>query len=276
VKDVINDYAVNGKRSKKTVEGRNRRHLMPAFGGRTLASITTADVRAFAARRLEAGATPAEINRELAILRRAFRLASEADKYHGRIPKVQQLQEHNGRKGFVDHGMIEAIIAHLPEALRPVVRFAYVTGWRVESEVLPIEWRNVDRKTEEVRLDPGTTKNQAGRVFLFTDTLKAMFDGLWAKHERLQKAGKICPFVFNRNGKRIRHLRKAWAHACTAAGCPGKLMHDLRRSAVRNMERAGPSRSVAMQLTGHKTEGVYRRYAITSDADLREGGRSAQ
>lgn len=69
----------------------------------------------------------------------------------------------------------------------------------------------------------------------------------------------------------MKTLKGAWKNACEAAGCPGKLLHDLRRSAVRNMERAGLSRSVAMQLTGHKTEAVYRRYAITSEADLREG-----
>ena len=77
--------------------------------------------------------------------------------------------------------------------------------------------------------------------------------------------------VFHRKGRRIKSLKKSWADACTAAGYPGKLLHVLRRSAVRNMERAGLSRSVAMQLTGHKTEAVYRRYAITSEADLREG-----
>jgi integrase len=271
VKDVINDYTINGKKSKDTVERRSTLHLTPVFGGRTLASITTADVRAFAAKRLEAGAAPAEINRELAILRRAFRLASEADKYHGRIPKVRLLQEHNVRTGFVDDAMIDAILEKLPAALQPVVRFAYVTGWRVQSEILPIEWRHVDRKTGEVRLDPGTTKNQAGRVFPFTDTLRTLLDVLWAEHEVLKKVGTICPFVFHRNGRRIKNLRKSWEGACTAAGYPGKLLHDLRRSAVRNMERAGLSRSVTMQLTGHETEAVYRRYAITSEADLREG-----
>lgn len=56
-----------------------------------------------------------------------------------------------------------------------------------------------------------------------------------------------------------------------AAGLTGRLVHDLRRTAVRNLERAGVSRSVAMKLTGHKTEAVYRRYAITSAADLSEG-----
>ena len=77
--------------------------------------------------------------------------------------------------------------------------------------------------------------------------------------------------MFHRNGKRIKTFRGAWKAACKAAGYPGRILHDMRRSAVRNMERAGLSRSVAMQLTGHKTEAVYRRYAITSEADLREG-----
>ena len=108
-------------------------------------------------------------------------------------------------------------------------------------------------------------------VFPFTDTLQTVLDGLWAEHEALQKANKLSPYVFQRRGRRIKSLRKAWADACKKAGFPGKLLHDLRRSAVRNMERAGLSRSVAMQLTGHKTEAVYRRYAITSEADLREG-----
>lgn len=269
--DVVTDYDVNGKRSKDGVERRLRLHLNPTFAARTLASITTADLRAFSARRLAAGASHAEVNRELAIVKRAFRLAAESDKYHGRVPKIPMLQERNVRTGFVDDAMIEAIIAKLPAALRPVVRFAYVTGWRVQSEILPLEWRHVDRTAGEARLEPGTTKNQAGRVFPFTDTLRALVEAQWAEHEALQQKGTICPYVFHRNGRRIKSLKKAWADACVDAGHPGKLLHDLRRSAVRNMERRGLSRSVAMQLTGHKTEAVYRRYAITSEADLREG-----
>jgi integrase len=77
--------------------------------------------------------------------------------------------------------------------------------------------------------------------------------------------------VFHRNGRQIKSFRKAWANACEAAGVPGRIPHDLRRTAVRNLERAGVSRNVAMQLTGHKTESVYRRYAIVSESDLGAG-----
>jgi integrase len=271
VQDVVNDYTVNGKKSLEDLERRIKLHLTPAFGGRRLSSLTTAHLRAFTAARLEKGASAGEINRELAIVRRAFRLAVEADRYHGRVPKVPMLQERNVRSGFFDDAMVMAVKAHLPEALRPVVTFAYVTGWRIQSEVLPLEWRHVDRQGGDVRLEPGTTKNQAGRVFPFTDTLRTLLDEQWRQHEALAKAGTISRYVFHRGGRRIKDFRKVWKTACEAAGLPGRIPHDLRRSAVRNMERAGLSRSVAMQLTGHKTEAVYRRYAITSEGDLREG-----
>ena len=97
--------------------------------------------------------------------------------------------------------------------------------------------------------------------------------------------GTIIPWVFQGAGRPIRSYRYAWAGACARAGTNvrggvkvvvrphlvGRIVHDLRRTAVRNLERAGVPRSVAMQLTGHKTESVYRRYAIVAEADLREG-----
>ena len=75
---------------------------------------------------------------------------------------------------------------------------------------------------------------------------------------------------FHRKGQPLKYMRRSWTTACKNAGVPGRLLHDLRRSAVRNLERAGLSRSVAMKMTGHKTESVYRRYAIVSESDLRE------
>ena len=77
--------------------------------------------------------------------------------------------------------------------------------------------------------------------------------------------------MFHRNGKPIKGFRFAWIKACQKAGCPGLIPHDFRRTAVRNLERAGVSRSVAMKLTGHQTESVYSRYAIVDEQDLAEG-----
>jgi hypothetical protein len=84
VKDVVTDYTVNGKRSIANLERRIKLHLTAFFGGKLLRTINVSDVKAFTAERLKAGAAPGEINRELAIVRRAFRLAVDAEKYHGR------------------------------------------------------------------------------------------------------------------------------------------------------------------------------------------------
>ena len=156
-----------------------------------------------------------------------------------------------------------------PEIVRPVAAFAFVTGWRV-SEVLGLTWDRVDFDAQMVRLETGSTKNYEGRQFPFTPDLFAILD---AQREATEAASvrleRIIPTVFHRDGAPIKSFRHSWDSACKAAGVPGRILHDFRRTAVRNLERAGVSRSVAMKLTGHKTEAVYRRYAIVSDSDLR-------
>ena len=270
-KAIVDDYTINRKRSKADVERRIKLHLTPVFGGRTLNSITTADLRAFAADRVKAGASNGEINRELATVKRAFNLAVQSEKYHGRVPHVPMLAEAAPRSGFFDAEMIAAVEARLRPALRPIVRFAYLTGWRVYSEVLPLEWRQVDRDAWVIRLDAGATKNSRARTIDISvhAELRGLLVALWVEHEALRKAGTICPYVFHRNGKRVKELRKAWERACELAGYPGRLMHDLRRSAVRNLVRSGVPDTVAMRITGHITRSVFDRYDISSDADIR-------
>jgi len=138
-----------------------------------MAKISVATINAYVAKRLKDTPTPgnATINRELAWLKLMFRLAVDAGKLVTR-PKVTLLVEDNAGQGFFEHAQYESVLRHLPEDLRPVVRFAYITGWRVKSEVLKLEWRHVDLKAGEVRLDPGTTKNGEGRTFPFTIDLK--------------------------------------------------------------------------------------------------------
>jgi integrase len=239
-----------------------------------MATITSADVRAFTKRRLDAKVSAAEINRELAILKRMFTLAIHGNKLMVR-PHIPMLQEHNVRTGFFEREDFDKVRANLPAALQPVATFAYLTGWRIQSEILKLQWRQVDLEVGTVRLDPGTTKNRDGRLSPFGQALpelRQLLEEQKAATKAIEAAKNlICQWVFHRNGRPIKSLRKAWENACVAAGVPGRIPHDLRRTAVRNLERAGVSRGVAMQLTGHKTESVYRRYAIVSERDLGAG-----
>jgi hypothetical protein len=82
---------------------------------------------------------------------------------------------------------------------------------------------------------------------------------------------RIEPWVFHRNGRADARIERSWEIACAAAGCEGKLFHDLRRTAFRNFERTGVPRSIATKITGHRTEAVYRRYAIVNEGDVAEG-----
>jgi integrase len=135
----------------------------------------------------------------------------------------------------------------------------------------------------EVRLDAGTTKNKEGRVFPMTAELRKVLKAQHDAHERLKKAGQICPHVFwrmiaderggTKHPKPVKAFNKVWTIACRKAGCPGKIPHDMRRSAVRNLVRAGISERVAMRMTGHKTPSVFQRDNIVSDGDLREAAR---
>jgi integrase len=116
----------------------------------------------------------------------------------------------------------------------------------------------------------GVSPQPTRRSFPFTAAIETLLKAQHDDYARLAEAGRLVPYVFHRNGKRISDMRDSWVSACTAAGLPGRLMHDFRRSAVRNLERDGVSRSAAMAMVGHKTESIYRRYAIVDAGALRE------
>lgn len=268
---LMTDYKVNKRESLERGEDALA-HLRLFFGDYRALEITPSRVDEYIVKRLEEMAAEATIHYELAILKRMFSLAYKKEYLLFR-PYVPSIQVHNVRKGFFEEDEFRAVQKHLPVDIRPVTEFAYLTGWR-KREVLHLQWREIDFKAKEVRLEPETTKNKEGRTFPFGSypALEAVLRGQREITDLIQQAtGQIIPWVFHRRGKPIKDFRKTWKKACTAAGVPGKIPHDFRRTAVRNLERAGVPRSVAMQLTGHKTETVYRRYAIVSNKDLSEG-----
>ena len=272
IRMVSDDYRVNGRKSLVRAE-RAIVNLQDYFSLSRVLDITGDRVNAYIRHRQDEGFMPATIRYELAILKRGFTLGQRAGHLSHR-PYIPSIEVRNTRAGFFEEEDFRNMLKHLPSEIRPVVLFAYSTGWRIRSEILPLQWKQVDLKAGTVRLEPGSTKNDEGRTFPYSmlPELAETINEQWRHTIAVQRdTGTMIPWVFHRQGKPIKDYRGAWESACEAAKVPGRIPHDFRRTAVRNLERAGVPRSVAMKLTGHLTESVYRRYAIVSEADLSEG-----
>lgn len=259
---LLADYAMN-RRKLLTRYGRLYEliHLDGFFQGWRACRVTTDEIRAYIERRQEEGAANGTINRELALLRRMFRLAIEDGKLRD-LPHFPMLKEAPPRKGFLEHADYQKLRQQLPEYLRPVLAMGYYSGMRL-GEILGLQWSNVDLVNAEVRLDPGTTKNDEPRTIPLMGELLEML-----RIERQRNAGG--QLVFTQGGRRIVVFRKAWRSATKRAGLPELLFHDLRRTGIRNLVRAGVPERVAMEISGHKTRAVFERYNIVSGRDLRD------
>jgi integrase len=185
------------------------------------------------------------------------------------IPKVRALTENNRRQGFFERPDLEAVVAALPDNLRDFTRSAYLTGWR-KGEIISLKWTDVDRDAGAIRLRPEAAKTGRGRTVMLEGDLAELIDRRW-ESRLLEKDGnvRVTALVFHRDGKPVGDFKKSWATACRAAGVPYKLFHDLRRTAARNMVRAGVPERVAMAVTGHVTRSMFDRYNIVSEDDLR-------
>lgn len=283
---LLNDYKANGYSSLERLEDAVN-HLREFFGEYRALDITSDRITAYVALRQKQGAANGTINVELAALSRMFNLAMRAGKAASK-PYIGRLETNNARKGFFEAEQFEPVLKHLPEYLKPVMVTAYITGWRIHDELLTRERKHVDLKAGWLRLEPGETKNRDGRNFPLTPRLRAVLQAQVEHTEALQRAeGKIIPWLFHHEGKPIRDFRTAWRTALVRGGlgteirdADGRLVkkvahrlpHDFRRTAVRNLERAGVSRSDAMNMVGHKTEAIYRRYAISDEKSLKEAG----
>jgi integrase len=255
----LTDYKLNGRRSARDA-ARNVAKLRGAFGIDRALDITTDRIAAYTERRLEAGLKPASVNRELAALRRMFTLAIRAGKIATR-PHIALLAEDNAREGFLEPADFATLGAHLAAWLLDAALFAYLTGWR-KGEVATLTWADVDLRSGVIRLRAAHSKNKRPRVVILRGELRALI-------ERRASARRLdCPLVFHRDGQPIGDFREAWRAACAAAGLTGLLFHDMRRSAIRNMVRAGVPERVAMAVSGHRTRSVFDRYNIVSEADL--------
>lgn len=253
------------------------RHLERFFGtGARAITITKARVGDYQDARLKAGAARNSVRYEIGVLSAAFGVAVEQDILATK-PVFKQLAEGEKRSGFFEPGDFAALVLELPDpAVADLVRFLHATGWR-RGEGVGLMWPLVDWDDAEypgahdeptpgqnacIRIGENQTKGGDARVFPIAGAseLRDLLLARWRVREGLH--------VFHRKGSAIGDFRKVWMRACTAAGVPGRLVHDLRRTAARDFRRAGVSEGEIMKLCGWKTRDMFDRYNIIDASDL--------
>lgn len=266
-------YELRGKKSRQFLD--HARPIREFFGDRRAIEVTEEAIERFISGRLSEGKAPATVNRETQILGQAFRLAVERRRLSA-APKIHRLPERNARQGFFERGEFEAVAEKLPDYLQDFARFGYLTGWR-KGEIASLTWADVDLAGRVIRLRPEESKNGKPRLVPLEGELWQIIERRWTARQILTPDGvTLASLVFHRNGLPIGDIRKAWASACKAAGAVGRLFHDLRRTAIRNMVRAGVPERVAMEISGHKTRSIFDRYNIVSENDLRQAVQKTQ
>lgn len=280
--DLLDHYLISEKKSlirKKNghacVPGEP--HLRRFFTGWHAVDITTGAVRKFTRKRQREGASNGTIARELSMLRRMFSLAVKARKLP-EAPYIEMPKVSNARTGFLEHGQFSYLYDQLPAHVKLVAAMGYYSGMRL-GEIRWLRWEQVDLPNREVHLNSGETKNDQGRTIPLVNEL---FELLLEHKARCPNSSFMFPS--SRQPERpIGDFRKAWRRACIQAGLgrmeqqengrlkyAGLIFHDLRRSAIRNLVRAGVPERVAMRISGHKTAAIFARYDITSPRDLQE------
>jgi integrase len=270
VRDLLNllleDYDVRGVSQAYIAGLKVRAILIPKLGDIKASKLTTVQVKQYISDRLKK-VQPGTVNRELGMLHRAFQLGYQHDPpLVVRVPHFPKLPEGEPRKGFLKPELYQKLLLELPEELRLLFVIAYHVGLR-KGALLRIKWTQVDLKASCIWMD-GKRENRK------PEPVAVPIYGDMAKFISLQPRGS--EYVFARGATPIRCFRASWDRACTAAGVPDLLFHDLRRTAVRNLRRAGVAESVIMKITGHRTRGVFDRYNITDQTDTQEAGRMAE
>jgi integrase len=262
--EFLADYKINQRKSywraKLSLD-----HLKEFFEGLKACAIDTPLIRKYIKQRQAQGAKNATINRELAALRRMFRLAAQDDRIP-RIPHFPMLEENNVRTGFLEHDQYQKLHAALPDYLKPVLTMAYWTGCR-KSEILGLKWSQVDFLNRQTTLEAKSTKNNEPRTIPMSEEL---YQTILSLRPVRPIKGAARELVFTNKGKPIRYIYDAWREAAKRAGLPGLLLHDCRRTAVRNFVRAGVPDKIARAISGHKTRAVFDRYNIVDERDLRD------
>lgn len=261
----LQDYQINCRKTRGRAQELTER-LSESFARFRACRITSDHIRSYIVRRQSEGISNGTINRELSALKRMFRLASQqTPPLVISTPHIPHLKENNVRQGFFTEDEYKLLRAALPDHVKVPLIIGYWTGMRA-GEIVMLRWEQIDLERGLLRLEPGTTKNNQGRL---VPLVKEVTEVLWQWKQRTLHRYPSSPWVCHFRGQRLERVPKgAWKAACDRVGLTGKLFHDLRRTAVRNMVRVGINERVAMAISGHKTRSVFDRYDIVSESDV--------
>ena len=271
VKDMLDaleaDFRLRGLKSLRQVSG-HLRNVRAALGDLRVVDVSTGTINRYIERQLADGKAPGTVNRRTALLGEAFRLAIRGrfgdERRLSTMPEIPKLREDNARQGFFASKDFFDVLSNLGDAdIADFMEWFFWTGMR-PGEIRSLTWQAFDRETWTLRLHARGAKIGQGRVIALEGPLRRII-------ERRMKARQFgYDLIFHQEGEPIGTFYKRWKRACLLAGVAGKIPYDLRRTAVRNMIRAGVPERVAMSISGHKTRAVFDRYNIVSEKDLRE------
>jgi integrase len=273
----------------------NMKPVRDYFGSWRAADLSSAAVGTWIERLREEGYSNSTVNHRTKLLRQAFKIGIR-NRQISQQPFIPRLSEvGNERQGFFETAEFEAALPHLPEYLRDFCRFGFLTGWR-KGSIESLRWADVGEDVIYLRAENSKTRKPEtmpleGELLEIIERRRAA-----AVLQADGAAPRFAEYVFHLDGNPVGDFRKAWASACVAAGlgkrtCPkcaaessdriceqcqaptrysGKIFQDFRRTASRNMIAAGVPQAVAMKITGHRTDSMFRRYCITDETMKRE------
>jgi integrase len=299
------DYDTNRRKSlRRDADGKpyldKVSRLDSFFSGFQASEIDADMIRKFSANQQAKGLSSGTINRSISALRRMFNLAKIDGKLRY-VPHFPMLKESAPRQGFFERAQYDSLLAAMPDYLQLTLALGYFTGMR-KGEILSLKWEQIDFPANSIMLRAGETKNDAARTVPIVPQLRPLL--IEQRARRRADCPYVCYRIENDRAVRIGSFRKVWESRCAKLGLgrfepvtdklgaalysrprgprskakpkmtyQGMIFHDLRRTAVRNLVRAGVPERVAQTISGHKTRSVFERYNIVSPADVAEAGR---
>ncbi len=254
---VRTDYKIKRRRSLYDLEKRIDVALVPVLG-RLPAGKAWQEIPGYILGRQEDEIQNATINRELAIIRRAYRLGLRSGMVSF-VPFIEMLPEENERENYFSKEQFAAIVAIASPLIGNILTVAYVTGWRIRS-ILRLEWRQVDLKGGFVWLNASDTKNmKATRWPLDVMGLREVFEAQRKDTDAIKNA--IVPWVFHRRGRPVKTFKNSWETIRKEAGVPAHVIHDFRGTAIVNLLESNADAPAIMNMVGLKTQAMVIRYA---------------